>query len=557
MLFRSRDAQQRALGLLPVLLEHVDVIKQVLKQAGHGDAAGLLLSAAEQQKLNVYNPYLEELLRASAEIGYVVVIHNDWGLARILENARFASAAPDERYGMPLLGLLAKYPNAKVSLAHLGVGKFTHLTVEHLRLIQQVLGDPRLRHVRFDISWDEVARHLMANAAVTDEFVELVRAHPDRLVTGSDAVKPESLGQYVRHSLHLEPLYRRIQDEVGEVAFANLRHANLERLIAQAQADVQQWAYAQYQAGWAWELLGELPEQVQQRIQEWLSDYEERHGPFTDQQLQALRNRVVDAPNWRDGSDPHTEQLRQLIRWTKATTPQVVAGRRLTIRQIAATWRALRGEHRLARAYRKQQAELARADRVLPRTRDTEALQLHDNSNNAYTLEALVAAYHAQRAVRDLDQVAWVLHEVQRSELQRRADAAKLEQLRKRLLRKLVISLTAFTTVTTAVMWMLWPLIGPAASAGAWVLRGALVLYRNVKAQAMRILVESILERGQFNPTVIRRIANEIHYNARFERITPDQHAAFNQTVNQILITAVAITTYPLGRQHPDRKSVV
>ena len=162
------------------------------------------------------------------------MLHNDWGLARILADGRFGEEMPDERFGMPLLALLKQFPGAKVILAHLGVGKWTTLSVEHLQLIGRILDDPDYAHVSFDISWNEVARHLQATPEITDAFIELVRRHPTRIVFGSDAVKPESNPQYYRHAHDMEPIFRGSATRSGMDAFHNVRHDNLERLLAAA-----------------------------------------------------------------------------------------------------------------------------------------------------------------------------------------------------------------------------------------------------------------------------------------------------------------------------------
>src|SRR5690606_34503468 len=104
----ERDATQ----LLPVLLANVDAIRSLLAAAGYDAAARSLLTAADLRRLDIYNPHLRELLAAVQEQGHLIVIHNDFGLARILEDFRYAAERPDGRFGMPLLSLLKQYPGA-------------------------------------------------------------------------------------------------------------------------------------------------------------------------------------------------------------------------------------------------------------------------------------------------------------------------------------------------------------------------------------------------------------------------------------------------------------
>ncbi|MBO0809989.1 MAG: hypothetical protein J2P32_16965, partial [Actinobacteria bacterium] len=210
-----------AAGLAETLVGTIGHIAELLEAAQHPKAAEELRNAEWQLnhgKLPMFNPHLRELLQASSEIGYLIVLHNDFGLARITGNGRFADVTPDERFGAPLLALLAEYgPEstsrpvadgyrpAKIILAHLGIGKFTTLSVQHLELIDEILSNPRFDHVSFDISWNEVTRHLLADQDILDKFIELVRKDANgeygvkgRFIFGSDAVKPESNAQYFR-----------------------------------------------------------------------------------------------------------------------------------------------------------------------------------------------------------------------------------------------------------------------------------------------------------------------------------------------------------------------
>ena len=177
---RRFSAETIAGGLVGALVDNIGPIAGLLGSE-HPMAAAELRGAAtriDAGTLPTHNPHLHELLQASAEIGYLVVLHNDFGLARVTGTGRFADVAPDERFGSPLLALLAEYgplPNggmrrsrpAKIVLAHLGVGKFTNLTVEHLDLLDTILADPRYAHIDFDISWNEVTRQLLADEGRT------------------------------------------------------------------------------------------------------------------------------------------------------------------------------------------------------------------------------------------------------------------------------------------------------------------------------------------------------------------------------------------------------
>jgi hypothetical protein len=490
----ERDPAQ----LLPVLLDHVDAIRVHLAAADEVMAAQSLLPAAELHLLDMYNPHLRELLDAVQEQGHVLVLHNDFGLARILEDFRYAAERPDGRYGTPLLALLREYPGAKVIYAHMGMGKFTTPTPGYVRLWSQILDYPGLRHVSIDISWNEVARHLRANREITDAFVELARRHHDRIIYGTDAVKPESLAQYFRQAYDLDPVLRRIRAEVGEVAWHNIRHANLERLLAAARQDVQQWAYVQLRSG-AWdEIRAQLTAEHNRVIDAWLLRYEVERDIATLARPDAAVQ-VVGPGAWRDGDDSATAQLRNLLRWLNAVTPDVAGAKRLITRKLVlASLRASWDDHLLAR---EQRSAKRRERRMFAGAADTADLGLVDETGKPIPVDGLIAADQALRALDDPAITEQVLREVTRTQRAQETADREMARQRKRFFVKAGIGAGAvaaligvgapFLTVSATVSYALFAV------------RGVLNLYRTAYSQQVRAMVESILERGQFDPNTV------------------------------------------------------
>ena len=62
--------------------------------------------------------------------------------------------------------------------------------------MEQILSDPTLRHVYFDISWDEVAKYLLATPETTRRAAAMINRYPDRFLFGSDVVAPKDTAQY-------------------------------------------------------------------------------------------------------------------------------------------------------------------------------------------------------------------------------------------------------------------------------------------------------------------------------------------------------------------------
>ncbi|GAA1269251.1 hypothetical protein GCM10009609_35470 [Pseudonocardia aurantiaca] len=490
----ERDPAQ----LLPVLLGHVDAVRSLLDAAGRGDAARALLPAKELRRLDVYNPHLRELFEAVQEQGHLIVVHNDFGLARILEDFRYGAERPDGRYGMPLLSLLRQYPGAKVILAHMGMGKFTDPTPGYVRMWRRILSDPGLRHVSTDISWNEVARHLRSTREITDAFIDLVRHHSDRIIYGTDSVKPESLAQYFRQIYDLDPVLDRVRNEVGVRAWSNIRHANLERLLAAARRDVQQWAYVQLRSGLWDEVLAEAGPEHRAVIERWMLRYAlERDEAALARPDSAVP--VVGPGDWRNPADEATAQARNLLRWHNAVTEKVAgAARLITWKLVLASLQASVEDHQRARTRRAAQRLEGRG---LDRAHDTAGLGLVDAGGAPFTVDALVAADQAGRALDDSATTRGVLDEVQRTQLAQDAADRSMALQRKRFLIRTAIG----AAVVGVVIAVGAPLLQVTAtvSYAAFALRGALMLYRTAYSHQMRVMIESFLERGQFDPNTI------------------------------------------------------
>ena len=111
------------------------------------------------------NPALDRIFELAAEVGLVVIIHNDIDMPFATENA-------EPVYLTQMTALLKRHPNTTVIWAHLGLGRVVHPVrasadaaehnSTHVRIIESMLADQELTHVSFDISWDEVAKYAVA-----------------------------------------------------------------------------------------------------------------------------------------------------------------------------------------------------------------------------------------------------------------------------------------------------------------------------------------------------------------------------------------------------------
>jgi hypothetical protein len=66
----------------------------------------------------------------------------------------------------------------------------------HGVIVEEIPRDPKLRHVYFDISWDEVAKYLLDTPETMRRSAAMINRYPDRFLFGSDVVAPRDTAQY-------------------------------------------------------------------------------------------------------------------------------------------------------------------------------------------------------------------------------------------------------------------------------------------------------------------------------------------------------------------------
>ena len=130
------------------------------------------------------NPALDRILDFAGEVGLVVILHNDIDVP-------FPKAG-QESYQVAQLGaLLRRHPKTTIIWAHCGLGRIVHPVKDQLAIVERALSDPACAHVSIDISWDEVAKYVLATPETTQAMADLVNRYPDRFLFGTDEVAPE------------------------------------------------------------------------------------------------------------------------------------------------------------------------------------------------------------------------------------------------------------------------------------------------------------------------------------------------------------------------------
>jgi hypothetical protein len=211
---------------------------------------------------NVGSQKFQKFLSLANQTGQVVVLHNDWG-----EHAESAAGRPSAaKQHYEHLSLLKyvfsrpEYRNVQIVFAHTGIGRLVRpddemstptreytikkfdpktgqvdesspaakkkiTAPEHIHQLYQLF--EAVPNARVDISWNDVTQaytHLMqtdsaAAKAVVDFFID----HQDRILFGSDTVKPVNPGHYNQALMTGAPLFVDITRRDPDAAFKILR----------------------------------------------------------------------------------------------------------------------------------------------------------------------------------------------------------------------------------------------------------------------------------------------------------------------------------------------
>jgi len=189
------------------------------------------------------NPALDRILDFAAEVGLVVLIHNDIDVP-------FAKSDTEPAYLAQMKALLKRHPKTSIIWAHMGLGRIVQpvqvsagAAVRHhgqMDLIVAMLSDPGLRHVNFDISWDEVAKYAIASQAATSRVVATLNRYPDRFLFGTDSVSPAGPVPYYAVFNMWAPVWEQLKPE----ASLKVRKGNFERIFDEGRRRVREWEKA-------------------------------------------------------------------------------------------------------------------------------------------------------------------------------------------------------------------------------------------------------------------------------------------------------------------------
>ena len=188
------------------------------------------------------NPAMDSVLDFAGQVGLVVIFHNDMDMP-------MAKAGTEPVYLDQMKALLRRHPQTNIIWAHVGVGRIVHpvqatgsepvgdRNPNHLKIVEDILSDPTLKHVYFDISWDEVAKYIVASPQSLQNAINIINRYPNRILFGTDVVAPSSPAMYYAVFNMYTPLWKGLTPDASE----KVRRGNYARLFDEARNKVRAW----------------------------------------------------------------------------------------------------------------------------------------------------------------------------------------------------------------------------------------------------------------------------------------------------------------------------
>lgn len=179
------------------------------------------------------DPALDSILKVAGDVGLVVILHEDMDVP-------FATDTMRPAYLEATQALIKRHPGTTIIWAHTGLGRVVRPVRGHAAVLESMLADPAYRNLYFDISWDVVAKYLVASPEAVHIAAALINKYPDRFLFGTDAVAPNDAKSYLTTYSMYAPLWSALTPEASE----KVRVKNYERLFDAARRDVRAWEAA-------------------------------------------------------------------------------------------------------------------------------------------------------------------------------------------------------------------------------------------------------------------------------------------------------------------------
>ena len=176
---------------------------------------------------------LDRILDFAAEVGLVVILHSD-------VDRPMAAQGSEPVFLDQMKDLFRRHPRTTIIWAHTGVGRVVRPINNHIGMIESIVSDPAFNHVYFDISWDEVAKYVVATPETTKRVADSLNRYPDRFLFGSDTVAPSSPEKYYAVFDMYNPMWALLTPEASQ----KVRIGNYVRLFDEGRKRVRAWEKA-------------------------------------------------------------------------------------------------------------------------------------------------------------------------------------------------------------------------------------------------------------------------------------------------------------------------
>lgn len=247
MAYRRLPPEQQArldpmiIGFNPADMYAADHVRRVLRTfpgvfSGIGEFTihkEFVSSKVAGETASLTNPALDRLLDFAAETGLLVLLHNDIDMP-------FPKPGQEPYQVVQLRDLFLRHPKTTIIWAHCGLGRVVHPVKDQLGIVEKLLTNPALSHVYIDLSWDEVAKYVVATPESIRATAEVVNRHPDRFLFGTDEVAPSDGMKYMKVYDLYEPFWKALTPEAREMVLKG----NYERVFDAARRRVRDWEKA-------------------------------------------------------------------------------------------------------------------------------------------------------------------------------------------------------------------------------------------------------------------------------------------------------------------------